>query len=189
MDFKKIKQDIIMKELLENLLHLNEDEFEDIFQPFDKKEFLKKRLADAHLIENDDGTYSTDGNIDLSYLGLEELLIRFKYVGGNFWCQGNKLTSLEGCPEEVGEHFNCYGNNLTTLEGAPTIIGGSFSCPNNRLTTLEGAPESVGGYFDCNSNELISLKGAPERLGGSFYCFDNKLSSRVLKQTIKRDYL
>ena len=30
-------------------------------------------------------------------------------VGGGFFCNNNKLTSLEGCPINVGD---CFGNDL-----------------------------------------------------------------------------
>ena len=157
-----------MKELLENLLKLTEDEFEDIFQPYSKEEFIQKRLANMNLTKNDDGTYSTDGNVDLRNLGLEKLPVKFKFVGGQFNCHGNNLTTLEGCPEKVGKIFYCSYCKLTTLEGAPKEVGGDFFCGGNKLTTLEGAPEKVGG---------------------GFYCSWNYLSSYKLKQTIKRDYL
>ena len=81
---------------------------------------------------------------------------------GNFYCDYNQLTSLEGAPTKVGEYFDCSGNQLTSLKGAPSEVGKSFNCRNNKkLTSLEGAPSKVGGHFDCAGNQLTSLKGAP----------------------------
>jgi hypothetical protein len=40
-------------------------------------------------------------------------------VRGNFYCNGNKLTSLEGAPHTVKGTFECHDNNLSVLDGAP----------------------------------------------------------------------
>ena len=98
-------------------------------------------------------------------------------VGGNLWCYGNNLTSLAGAPQKVGSEFDCSGNNLTSLVGAPQEVGGAFWCKNNKLTSLEGAPQKVGGDFDCKNNKLTSLEGAPQEVGGGFDCQYNKLTS------------
>jgi hypothetical protein len=39
-----------------------------------------------------------------------------KYVGGNFFCQCNNLTSLQGAPKHVGGHFYCYDNEKKFTE-------------------------------------------------------------------------
>jgi len=98
-------------------------------------------------------------------------------VGGNFNCAENKLTSLAGAPQEVGGDFGCLGNKLTSLKGAPQVVGGSFWCKNNKLTSLKGAPQEVGGNFNCAENKLTSLAGAPQEVGGDFVCRYNKLTS------------
>jgi hypothetical protein len=102
-----------------------------------------------------------------------KLKIRFGKVDGYFDCIGNKLTTLEGAPQEVGGYFSCSNNNLTTLEGAPQEIGKDFDCSFNNLTTLEGAPKKVGGYFSCSYNNLTTLEGAPKEVGGYFRCSYN----------------
>ena len=94
------------------------------------------------------------GDVDLSNLNLTKLPIRFGTVGGGFYCNNNKLT---------------------TLEGAPKKVGGDFYCNNNKLTTLKGAPEKVRGDFDCSNNKLTSLKGAPEVVVDDFHCYDNEV--------------
>jgi hypothetical protein len=75
-------------------------------------------------------------------------------VGGDFYCDGNNLTSLEGAPSSVGGGFSCDGNKLTSLEGSPSSVGGGFSCDGNKLTSLEGSPSSVGGDFYCGGNPV-----------------------------------
>jgi hypothetical protein len=102
---------------------------------------------------------------------------------GNFYCDNNQLTSLEGAPSSVGGYFSCRNNELTSLEGAPASVGGGFDCHSNELTSLEGSPASVGGYFDCNNNQLTSLEGIHKILksmNGTFYANKNPLKSHVL---------
>ena len=73
------------------------------------------------------GLVDVDGDFNCSYKSLEDFKgIRFGKIGGNFYCHGNNLTSLEGAPESVGVKFYCFNNELTSLEGAPRTIGGDF---------------------------------------------------------------
>ena len=128
------------------------------------------------------GEVDVDGNFDCSGQGLTDFKgVRFGVVGLDFNCGYNRLTSLEGAPEEVGEDFDCYNNQLTSLEGVPKVVGKSFNCYNNRLTSLEGAPQEVGGGFRCEYNQLTTLEGAPQEVGGDFSCRNNPVSDVTLK--------
>ena len=73
--------------------------------------------------------------------------VRFGNVSGGFTCQYNKLTSLEGAPQNVDGFFICSKNNLTSLEGAPLEVKGNFRCDKNPLQTLVGAPQKIGDQF------------------------------------------
>jgi len=103
--------------------------------------------------------------------------VKFGKVDGNFSCWRNRLTSLEGAPQEVSGHFSCSYNRLTSLEGAPQKVGGHFSCDKNKLTSLAGAPQEVRWDFDCGRNKLASLAGAPQKVDGDFNCERNELTS------------
>jgi len=173
-----------MKPFLENSLNLTED---GIFKPYPVEEVIQLKLKDCTL--NPDGTYSSNGGVDLSGLGLTILPVKFKEVKGSFWCGCNKLTSLEGAPRKVGEIFWCDHNKLTTLEGGPEHVGRSFYCDFNKLTSLKGAPETVNGGFSCIYNKLTTLKGAPEKVGLDFRYSCNPVSEEELRKTIKRNYL
>jgi hypothetical protein len=98
-------------------------------------------------IINDDLSVSVDGDVDLDLCELKHIPIKFKNVYGYFWCDDNKLTTLEGCPKYVEKTFTCDRNNLTSLKGCPVLIGKNFSCEDNILESLEGCPEHVGGNF------------------------------------------
>ncbi len=104
-------------------------------------------------------------------------------VTGKFWCNRNKLTSLEYCPSYVGGNFWCYDNKLTSLKYCPSQVGGSFRCQSNQLTSLEHCPSQVGSSFYCNDNQLTSLKDIHKRItkiGGDFVCRNNPIRSHIL---------
>ena len=96
------------------------------------------------------------GDLDLSDLNLTKLpeILKDISVDGDFFCNGNNLTSLEGAPKTVNGDFGCGHNKLTSLEGSPKSVGGSFYCGFNNLTSLTGAPKFVGGVFSCGFNEI-----------------------------------
>ena len=112
--------------------------------PENIKEFFSRHYRNLNLISeiHEDGSVDVNGNIKIHEDDLVngKLPIKFGYVSGNFYCSYRKLTSLEGCPQDVGRHFNCCWNQLTSLEGCPKGVGGDFYCNNNRLASLEGCP-------------------------------------------------
>ena len=116
-----------------------------------------KKYGITNYTVNPDGTVDVKGSVNLSHKNLTRLPLQFGKVSGDFYCNDNQLTTLEGCPTEVGRGFNCYNNQLTTLEGCPTSVGGAFNCQDNQLTTLEGGPTSVGGGFYCNHNPVYEI--------------------------------
>jgi hypothetical protein len=73
-----------------------------------------------------------------------------KYVDGGFYCQYNKLTSLQGAPKCVGDDFSCINNNLTSLQGAPKYVGGDFWCHNNTKKFTEKEVRAV-----CNVKGVV----------------------------------
>ena len=141
-------------------------------------DWLKKYGIENYTV-NDKGEVDVDGNVNLAREKLTEFpsFIQFGTVKGDFICNYNLLTTLEGAPKKVGGNFLCYSNNLTTLEGAPREITGRFDCSYNDLTSLEGAPKKVGKSFYCYHNHLTTLKGSPEKVGGDFKCYENKLTT------------
>jgi hypothetical protein len=122
-------------------------------------------------------TKQINGNVWLRNITHIPKFFKNIIVNGYFYCNNNKLTSLEGSPQIVNGYFDCDNNKLTSLEGAPHTVGGSFLCDGNKLTSLEGAPKKVGGDFYCNDNKLTSLEGAPNEVKKSFYCTMNILTS------------
>ena len=148
----------------------------------EQKAFLKRHTSGTWTYSPATGLVDVDGDFSFRVWDRRQKAqtlkgIKFGKVSGNFYCQDNQLTTLEGAPREVGGNFDCSSNNLTTPEGAPQKVGGYFRCLDNQLTTLEGAPQKVGGYFWCDSNQLTTLEGAPREVGGDFNCDKNQLTS------------
>ena len=152
-----------MKRLLEKLLNLTE---EDIFKPYSVEEIIQQKLKNCTL--NSDGTYSCKGSVNLKGLGLTSLPVKFKEVKENFYCDHNKLTSLEGSPIKVGRNFWCHHNQLTSLKGSPEVVGRGFWCDHNQLTTLEGSPKEVGGDYYCNNN-LVPIGELKKTVSRSYF--------------------
>ena len=119
--------------------------------------FVPRRMEDR--IERMIKNYirnGSKGDLDLSRLNLTVLpdILKDISVDGDFFCNGNNLTSLEGAPKTVNGDFGCGHNKLTSLEGSHKSVGGSFYCGFNNLTSLTGAPKFVGGVFSCGFNEI-----------------------------------
>ena len=154
----------------------------DIFIPRRTEDRLERMIK--QYIRN-----GSKGNLSLSEMELTVLpdILKNVTVNGDFFCAGNKLTSLEGAPSNVGGFFDCNYNNLTSLTGAPSNVGGFFHCGHNKLESLEGAPQSVGNDFKCTFNNLESLEGAPQSVGGNFICNSNPFifSKRLVRDVSK----
>ena len=98
-----------------------------------------------------------NGYLNLSYLNLTELPdLSDIIIKGDFYCNNNQLTSLNGCPTEIGGYFCCFNNKLTSLIGCPTEIVGVFYCQNNKLTNLKGCPKIVKGEAVFDKNVILS---------------------------------
>ncbi|MCK9475624.1 MAG: hypothetical protein M0R46_06890 [Candidatus Muirbacterium halophilum] len=140
-------------------------------------EAICKKYNITNYTINEDVSIDVDGDVYLYNKKLKVLPLKFRKVSGNFDCNDNQLTTLEGAPQSVGGDFYCTSNQLTSLVGCPQYIGGDFNCSFNKLTSLVGSPQNIGGNFSCSFNELTSLKGSPQSIGGSFNCSCNQLTS------------
>ena len=124
------------------------------------------------------GLVDVDGDFKCYRQGLKDFKgVAFGHIKGNFNCDNNQLTSLEGAPKTVNGDFICYSNQLTSLKGAPETVDGDFYCGNNQLTSLNGAPNTIKDDFNCANNQLTSLDGAPNTIKGDFSCAYNQLTS------------
>ena len=103
-----------------------------------------------------DGLVNVDGNVNLFNRELTELPLKFGTVTGYFHCGGNKLTTLEGCPNRVGGRFSCSDNKLTSLVGCPRSVGGDFWCRSNNIREFTGIGY-IGGQLWCDGNPIENI--------------------------------
>lgn len=104
-----------------------------------------------------------DGSFTISAVTNIKSLIGCPHTCDSFIISNLGISSLEGAPSKVYRNYNVRGNKLTSLEGAPQEIGGYFDCSwMSSLTTLEGAPKRVGSYFNCSHTSIRNLIGGPE---------------------------
>ena len=157
-------------------------EFNQLFEStreltLEQKDWLDKCTKGTYSFNPKTGLVDVDESFNCSRQGLSDFKgVRFGYVRGSFICFSNRLTSLEGAPQQVDGDFDCEYNSLTSLDGAPQRIRNSFYCSNNQLSTLKGSPRYVGVYFRCGGNQLTSLEGAPQKVGVDFSCYDNPIT-------------
>ncbi len=147
-------------------------------------------LADKHLINIPIKFGKVEGDFDCNGNRISSLEGCPDEVEGDFHCSDNLLNSLKGCPSKVGRNFYCVMNYLTSLKGCPKEINGAFICNHNRINSLEEGPEKVSGVFNCSHNLLKNLKGAPKYIGGSFLFYDNPITddtiySKVIGKIVK----
>lgn len=147
-----------------------------------QQEWLESFLERKDVTKNSDGSYDVKGNVFMQNLGLTKIPVKFRNVEGEFWCDHNKLTSLEGAPVRTSARlgrgygsFQCNDNLLTSLKDGPKEVGAYYWCDNNKLTSLEGAPEFAYSDFHCHKNLLTDLKGAPRKVFRDFRCQDNPI--------------
>tara|TARA_X000000368_G_scaffold134953_1_gene105932 strand:+ start:11554 stop:11979 length:426 start_codon:yes stop_codon:yes gene_type:complete len=88
------------------------------------KSICKKYNITNYTIK-DDGVVDVNGSVYFYDKGLYKLPLKFGKVTGNFSCAFNNLTSLSGCPKWVGGDFFCHGNKIKELNG-PDFVYGDF---------------------------------------------------------------
>lgn len=134
------------------------------------------RMGKRRITIHDDGTVDVCGNVWLMNKSLTKLPVKFGVITGDFRCEHNQLTTLDGSPSIVYGDFLCGYNQLSSLKYAPSIVGRSFGCENNQLTSLEHCPNEVFS-FTCQFNKLTSLEHSPKIVPYKFVCCDNMLTS------------
>lgn len=94
----------------------------------------KKYNIDNYQIVN--GLVNVDDNVDLASLDLYEIPLHFGIVTGNFDISGNNISSLKGSPI-CALGFYCDRNKLTTLEFITQNVSYSIDCSYNEIQSLK----------------------------------------------------
>ena len=89
---------------------------ESISFPTTKDQVVKlcKKYKIKNYSINPDFSIDVEGNVNLSYLSLKSLPLRFSRVEGYFDCRYNLLTTLEGSPREV-KYLHCSNNPVMEI--------------------------------------------------------------------------
>lgn len=158
-----------LKYIVESLLD-DEDELainiEDVIRNFIASNYT---IDGGINIRKRKGFYVVDGkSVWVRNKDIEQLtngLFRWGKITNEFKCvKCEKLTSLEGAPEDCYDFECSQCDSLENLEGAPKKCE-KFDCTNcENLTTLIGAPKKCRFFWCGYNNGLTSLKGAPEEV-------------------------
>ena len=147
------------------------------------KELIKEiciRYKIKNYTINKDGSIDVNDGVNLSFMGLSELPLKFNNVLGSFDCANNKLTTLKGSPKRVGGWFDCSNNRLTTLKHCPNYIHNFFYCKYNKLEYLDYLPDHHGSSIVCRGNPLKEL---PIHLIDSIKCDDKGILIKKSKRS------
>lgn len=111
--------------------------------------------------------------LELYMLDIPDNLVKVKVINGDFLAQEMDLEQIPTwCQQiKIKGDFYCNGNKLTSLEGCPYYIGGTFDCTYNNLTSLKYGPKYVGGEYYCWHNyDAIKLEKPKDCvIKGGFY--------------------
>lgn len=115
-------------------------------------------------ITRDDGT---DEDVPVSRLLIKKgrLVIPFGKINGSFDCSCLNLKTLQNCPEIVVGQFSCQWNFISSLEGGPKKVGGDYVAWNNyNLKSLKGKPQYLGGkmFAKIHTTQDPVVKGYKE---------------------------
>ena len=136
--------------------------FEETWRPHGINDICKK-LDIKNYVINSDLSIDVNGSVDLSNMDLGKIPLNFNYVSESFYCQGNQLKSLKGCPIEVGYDFFAHNNELVTLESGPKTVGRHYYISNNKLVSLKWFAKnlSIATTLNFRSRVQISNNNLP----------------------------
>lgn len=116
----------------------------------------KYKILDYTIIDSMVDVY---GSVYFYDSGLYKIPLKFGKVTGNFSCAFNNLSSLSGCPKWVGGDFFCHGNKLENLDG-PDFVEGDFIIDKSIVNYLDKRYEINNDYEYprvTNYNEVTKL--------------------------------
>lgn len=141
------------------------------------KERSEKDQFDGLFAIDSTGTISSKlkSSIELTSAPNRMLPLKFDKFIGNFYISNQRLTSLEGCPQEIYGGFFCNYNPLKTLDYAPKIVDETCELMGCQLESCYGLPKNCGNYYIGNNN-IRSLEGIDSNKSGILIsAFENML--------------
>lgn len=113
----------------------------DLFSRFKSKEKKKKEEIDnickLYKIKNydlhhEDWSIDVDGDVKIVEI-IREIPLKFRKVSGSFSIAHNGVRSLKNSPEFIGINFYCQSNYISTFDFFPSYIGNHFICDGNPI--------------------------------------------------------
>jgi hypothetical protein len=131
-------------------------------------------VTDKWTYNESTGLVDVEGKFNCSWQRLKDFIgINFGTINGDFYCQHNLLTSMEGMPKYIKGNFDCSNNKIESLVGSPILLKtvehtlwdvGNFECEYNNLTSFEGIPDLVYYKLNVSCNRITGFDGAPKKL-------------------------
>ena len=137
-----------------------------LFEQFNNEqeiiEICKKYNIENYTI-NPDGSIDVNGNVSLSEYEIKKIPIKFNKVNGYFSCLECDLTTLENSPKWIKDSFFCIGNSLTSLEGCP-ISDMHYYFGDDPLESLNGFNGDYNRLSCHNRDNLIKKHKRKQKL-------------------------
>lgn len=119
---------------------------------------------------NDDGSVDVNESVNLSFKIMGEIRLKFGRVTGNFSVSGCSLTNLIGSPKIVYGDYYCEFNLLTSLEGCPNEIWGHFVMSyNDVLKNFDYFPKMINNDIFINNMDSLQSIYNSCNIGGRVY--------------------
>lgn len=126
----------------------------------EEREFLNNYVIGKWKISDDGISIDVDGDVNMSRKGLHRIIPKFNKINGKFVCADNRdLMSLEGAPNETSGDFFCNGNKLDSIELRDLMVGRDLDVSYNNITSLEGLPKEVKGIIWIQDCPIVSING------------------------------
>jgi len=148
------------------------------------KKWLEKYMGDQMYSINDDLTIDVHSVVILDNQQVNDFpeYINFNVADDTFSLTGNNFTTLRGCPKIVNGNFYCNYNKLTTLDYAPEVKE-FFICNENEISqetilksikNIKYGREFLSDHGRFDSNHILKFK---EPVNESFLRNKDKLTS------------
>lgn len=122
---------------------------------------IKKWLHDfdiKYYVINDDLTVDVKVSVDLSFLDLTNIPIKFRNISGYFYCNDNQLTDFSFMPDIIASHCNIGYNKVNTINYLPKTIGGDLFFNDMDLNEIDLSNTIVRGDIIGMNNKLDKIK-------------------------------
>lgn len=141
---------------------------------------------------NENLTVDVNASVYLSDKNLTFIPIQFGIVSGDFFCDGNNLTSLLGLPHLIKKDLYCNHNKLTSLEGLSKEIHGAINCSNNPIQVdsyIESQFKVLIHYCNKETEKIELFKPMYQKLNDYKLALSNEQFQEMMKPLKEKEIL